>query len=244
MDRSGARSGAMPAGSVGRRAARSAGVGKRDDPVCDARGAPPGECRGGRSTVRCARHRRSGRRGRRAGAPQELRQRLRPRRLHRRGGRDARPPSDRPGGDGRLRHDPRPGGARRIRRAASSTPIPRCCRRFRAGMPSRTRWPTASRSPAARFTSRPSKWTPDRSWPRRRCRSDRGRHRRVAARADQDRRTPALSGHHPPDPGARFGAVRAFLSVYDKSGVVELADRARRPRMGPRVEWWNRVCAA
>ena len=68
------------------------------------------------------------------------------------------------------------------------------------------------------------------------------RHRRVAARAHQGGRAPPLPRSHPSGPRATHRSarrirlpMRALLSVYDKTGIVELARELARPRVGAGV---------
>ena len=143
--------------------------------------------------------------------------------------------------------------------AASSTPTPRCCRRSPACTGRATRWRTASRSPARRCSSSTTgvDTGADRR-PRSRCRSsdddtvetparaDQGRRARDARRPSSDRDGPRAAlapsseqeGHHPVSerlrrataPSGRRPIRRALVSVYDKTGLEELAPRPARRR--------------
>ena len=173
----------------------------------------------------------------RAGRAHELRARLRPRRLHRRAGRRA-------AAAGTSTWWPWPASARSSARPMFEAFPGRILNTHPALLPVLPRLARGRRRArlrreghrAAPCTSPPRRSTPARSWPRRRSPVEpddtvETLHERIKAR-----RAPPLRPHHLRDPRKGERPVRALLSVYDKSGVVELARRAARAGLGPGLQ--------
>ena len=167
----------------------------------------------------------------RAGRAHHLRRRLRPRRVHPRGASTPSSATTSTCRDGRLRHHPREADPRRVprphrqhapRAAAGVQGLARGRRRARR----RREGHRLHRAPRhARGRRRPDPRPGGGAGPRR-------RHRRDAARAHQGGRAPALSRSAPRSWSneMRTKITRALLSVYDKTGLVELARGLQRPR--------------
>ena len=172
----------------------------------------------------------------RAGRAHHLRRRLRPRRLHPRGGRRARPPRRRPHRDGRLRHHPREADPRRVprphrqhasRAAARVQGLARGRRRAR-GRREGHRLHRAPRAARGRRGPDPrpgggaacSPTTPSRRCTSGSRKSSGGSTPRCSAVARR-RRTNDL--------------MRALLSVCDKTGLVEFARGLHELGVGARV---------
>ena len=155
--------------------------------------------------------------------------------LHRAGRRGPAGSRGRAGGDGRVHDDPREAPVRRLRRRRPQHP-PGAAARSRGAHGVRDalaagveghRHHGARRHPGRRRRTDPR--------PGARGRPAR-RHRRLAPRAHQGGRARALPRNHPPDPRKERGPPReSALSVYDKTGIVELA-AAARARLRPRVQ--------
>ena len=147
-------------------------------------------------------------------------------------------PRHRPGGDGRLRHRLRQADLRRLRRPHPQHPPGAAARPSRAGTPCEealaygvkvTGLHRPRRHPRGR--QRPDPRPGGRAGAARRHRVD-TLHERIKA---VERR--ALRRHHPRDHRERDrAAVRALLSVYDKTGIVDLARALHELGWRPGVE--------
>ena len=158
-------------------------------------------------------------------------------------------PRHRRGGHGRLRHRARPGRSTPPSRAGSSTPIPPCCPPSRVGTRWPTPWPPGWTRPGPPSISPPWRWMPARCWPKKRCRCSPATPRlrfTSGSKRSNARSIPTPSATSSTGWRRRRGwdritnggcAMRALLSVYDKTGLVEFAARSLGAGLGTGLEW-------